>query len=147
MSSYRLDSVITTIDSEGKKTKKAYSHPVTSLTDIQWKNISISAGATKFVWNPTVWTGYEPSAFTVLSMVADGDLYVEIGCQVTDTAKEFNSFTLAADTPLSFATNAAYYNHAATTDAAFGGTLGKMDSIRVSAPTASSVNLTFCLGR
>lgn len=147
MSSFRQDTVITTIDSEGKKTKKSYSHSVTSLTDIQWKNISISAGATKFVWNPTVWGGYEPSAFSVLTMVSDSDLYVEIGCQVTDTAKRFNSFTLAADTPLPLTTNAAYYNHAATTDAAFGGTLGKMDSIRVSAPTASSVNLTFCLGR
>jgi len=146
MSLFRVDTVVTTIDSEGKKTKKFYSHSSTSLTDIQWKNISVSNGAVKFVWNPTVWSDYEPSAFAVLGMVADGDLDVEIGIQTTDSAKEFNSFRLAQDTFLSLTTNAAYYDHASTTDAVFGGTLGTMDSIRVAEPSTASVNLTMILG-
>jgi hypothetical protein len=147
MSTFRVDTVVTTIDSRGKKTKKPYSHSSTSLTDIQWENISISAGAVKFVWNPNVWLDYEPSAFSVLGMVADGDLDIEIGIQTTDSAKEFNSFRLAADTFLTFATNAAYYNHASTTDAAFGGTLGVMDSIRVAEPSTASVSLSMLIGR
>lgn len=146
MSSFNVETVITTIDSEGKKTKKSYSHSATSLSDIQWKNLSISNGAVKFVWNPTVWSDYEPSGFVVLGMVADGDLDVEIGIQVTDSAKEYNSFRLAANTFLSLATNAAYYDHASTTDAAFGGTLGKMDSIRVAEPSTASVNLSMVMG-
>lgn len=147
MSSYRIDQIITTIDSEGKKTKKSYSHSSTSLTDIQWKNVSLSSGAVKFVWNPTSWSDYEPSGFAVLGMVADGDLDVEIGIQVTAATVEYNSFRLAADTFLSLTTNAAYYNHASTTDAAFGGTLGVMDSIRVAEPSTASVNLTMVIGR
>jgi hypothetical protein len=147
VSSFKVETVITTVDSEGKRIKKSYSHSSTSLTDIQQKNISLSTGAVKFVWNPTVWSDYEPSAFAVLGMVADGDLDIEIGIQVTDSAKEFNSFRLAADTFLPLATNAAYYNHASTTDAAFGGTLGTMDSIRVAEPSTAAVNLTMFIGR
>jgi len=147
VSLFRIEQVVTTIDSEGKTTKKSYIHSVTSLTDIQWKNVSLSAGAVKFVWNPTVWSDYEPSGFAVLGMVADGDLDVEIGCQVTAATVEYNSFRLAADTFLPLTTNAAYYNHASTTDAAFGGTLGIMDSIRVAEPSTASVNLTMVIGR
>lgn len=147
MSSFKVDTVITTIDSEGKKTKRPYSHAITSLTDIQWKNISISAGAVKFIWNPTVWSGYEPSAFSVVAMISDGDLDVEMGIQVTAATVKYTSFRMAPDSPLILTTNAAYYNHAATTDAAFGGTLGKIDSIRVAEPSTASVNLTFGLGR
>lgn len=146
MSLFKVETTITTIDSEGKKNKQSFSHSVTSLTDIQWKNISISAGATKFVWNPTVWTGYEPSAFSVLAMVVDSDLDVEIGINTGDANVEYNSLRIAPYSPFVLTTNAAYYNHAATTDAAFGGTLDVMDSIRVSAPTSSAVNLTMVIG-
>lgn len=146
MSSFKIETVVTTVDSEGKRTKKSYPHASTSLSDIQWKNISISAGAVKFVWNPTVWSDYEPSSFSVLGMVTDGDLDIEIGIQTTDSAKEFNSFRLAPDTFFSLTTNAAYYNHASTTDAAFGGTMGTMDSIRVAEPSTASVNLTMIIG-
>lgn len=146
MSSFKIETVITSIDSESKKTKKSYSHSVTSLTDIQWKNLSISNGAVKFIWNPTVWSDYEPSAFSVLALISDGDLDVEMGIQVTAATTEYNSFRLAADTPFVLTTNGAYYNHASTTDAAFGGTFGTIDSIRVAEPSTASVNLTIGIG-
>ena len=146
MSSFKVDTVITTIDSEGKKTKKSYSHSSTSLTDMQWKNLSISNGAVKFIWNPTVWSDYEPSKFSVLAMITDGDLDVEMGIQVTAATTEYNSFRISPDSPFILTTNGAYYNHAATTDAAFGGTFGSIDSIRVAEPSTGSVNLTIGIG-
>jgi len=146
LSSFKVETVITTVDSEGKKNKKSYSHSVTSLSDIQWKNISISNGAIKFVWNPTVWSDYEPSKFSVLAMIADGDLDVELTSNTGNASPGYSSFRLAPNTPFVLTTNAAYYNYASTTDAAFGGTLDVIDSIRVAEPSTASVNLTMGFG-
>lgn len=146
MSSFKVETMITTIDSAGKQTRKSWSAATASLTDVQWKNISISNGAVKFVWNPTVWSDYEPSLFSVLTMVADGNLDVEMTINTGDANLEYNSFRLAKNYPFVLGADDAYYNHAATTDAAFGGTLDVIDSIRVAEPSTGSVNLTMILG-
>ena len=59
---------------------------------------------------------------------------------------EFSSFRLAKNTPFVLGADDVYYDHKSTTDAAFGGTLGLIDSIRVSEPSTAAVNLTMVMG-
>jgi hypothetical protein len=79
-------------------------------------------------------------------MISDGDLDIEMGIQVTAATTEYNSIRISPNSPFILTTNGAYYNHASTTDAVFGGDFGAIDSIRVAEPSTGSVNLTMGIG-
>ena len=146
MSSFKVVTTISTVDSAGKTEKKSYTASQTSLTDVVWRNIQISNGAVQFVWDPTTWSDYTPTAFATLMMVADGNLDVEMTIKKGDANVEYDSFRLAKNTAFVLGADDAYYNHAATTDAAFGGTLDVIDAIRVAEPSTGAVNLTIAMG-
>jgi len=146
MSSFRVSTVIETQDSAGKKERKAYTASQTSLTDVVWKNIQVGADETIFVWDPTTWADYTPTNFATLAMISDGTLDIEMTINKADSAVEYNSFRLVANTPFILGADDAYYDHASTTDAAFGGTLDVIDAIRVDEPNNANVNLTIIMG-
>jgi hypothetical protein len=146
MSSYKITTKIETVDSYGKAESQSWSSIQTSLTDVVWKNIQVAADARIFVWHPTVWADFTPTNFATLTLVSDGDLDVEATVQFGNASAATNSFRLAADTPYTLGADDAYYARASTTDSAFGGTLGVIDSIRVDEPSSANVNLTMIMG-
>jgi len=73
------------------------------------------------------------------------EVIVGVTMTVGDGYSEYNSFRLVEDTPFVLGSNLSYKDHAATTDAAFGGTLDVIGSIMVSEPSTASVNLTMIM--
>ena len=146
MSSFKIVTTIETINSAGNMKDQSWSAQTTSLDNVEWSNVALTEAATKFVWNPTVWSDFRPSTFSVLAMIADGNLDVEMTINTGDSAVEYNSFRLVKNVPFVLAADDAYYDHASTTDAAFGGTLDIIDAIRVSEPSTAAVNLTMIMG-
>ena len=146
MSSFKVTTTIETINSFGVPKKQSWTAVQTSLTNVEWTNVNMTNGAVKFVWNPTVWSDFRPSVFSVLALVSTGNLDVEMTINTGDGNVEYNSFRLVKDTPFVLGADDAYYNHAATTDAAFGGTLDIIDSLRVAEPSTAAVNLMMVMG-
>jgi len=146
MSSFKVVTTIETVGISGNKKDQSWTAVTASLTDVVWSNVQVSTSARIFIWNPTVWPDFTPTAYATLMLVANGTLDVEMGIQVGDAAVEYNSFRLVKDTPMVLGSNAGYYDHASTTDAAFGGTLGTINSIRVDEPGTESVNLVMVMG-
>ena len=145
MSSFKVITTIETVNSAGAPQNQTWTAAQTSLDDVEWTNIALTASARKFVWNPTVWSDFRPSAFATLAMVADANLYVELTVNVGDADVGYSTFCLVKDTPFVLGADEAFYDYAATTDAAFGGSIDIIDAIRVEASTAA-VNLTMIMG-
>jgi len=146
MSSFKVTTTIETINSFGVPKKQSWTASKTSLTDIEWTNVQMTSGAIKFVWQPTVWADFRPSAFAVLTMVASGNLDVEMGVNFGAGTVEYNTVRLTKNVPFTLGADDAWANHAATTDAAFGGTLDIIDSLRVAEPSVGAVNLLMIMG-
>jgi hypothetical protein len=145
MSSFKVVTTVETVNNAGTSQSQTWIAAQGNLDDVIWKDISISKGAVKFVWNPTVWADFSPSLFSVLALISDGNLDVEMTINSGDADVEYNSFRLVKDTPFVLGADAAYYDHSAISDAAFGGTLDVIDAIRVAEPSTAAVNLTMIM--
>lgn len=146
MSSFKIHTTVETINSNGKTVTYSWCASQTSLTDVYSWNVEVSADARKFIWHPTQWTDYVPSSFAMLALISDADLDVELTTQFGNASVATNSFRLVKDTPFVLGADDSYYARASTTDSAFGGALGVIDSLRIDEPNSATVNLQMIMG-
>lgn len=113
-----------------------YSKTITGLTTKRPIETQLNA-VTKVLWDGT--TDPILTSFSLLFLVADGELDLEFTCNEGDPNEEMFVLRLQANLPLALADGVSYYNHLAND--ALGSTADEIDKIRVIERNATPVTL------
>jgi hypothetical protein len=135
--SITIQTTISYTDLSGNTHKFTETYTQGSLTDIEMRDQTIAADATKTLWDPTTDATESMSTFTGALLVSDGNLDGEMDIDSGgDVGREQNSFRLVSGLPYMLGADDAYANHSAGN--AFGGTLDVIERIRVDEPASAA---------
>ncbi|KKL55457.1 hypothetical protein LCGC14_2255230 [marine sediment metagenome] len=124
----------------GKKHRFSTTYTQASLTDIELRDLTIAADATRTLWDPTTDATEAMSTFTGCLLLSDGNLDGEMDIDSAgDVGREQNSFRLVDGLPYMLGADDAYANHSVGN--AFGGTLDVFERIRVDEPATAARKL------
>ena len=138
-----VETVVT--DTQGAVATYRYAKTITALGEMKRQEVSVGAGVTAIVWNPTVDTSELCESFSFLEMEASVDMEAELTINEAHANEELISLRLAAGVPLILGSNAAFYNHSASD--IYAGTLDVIDKIRVKNTGASAGTLFFLIAK
>ncbi len=131
MAQIKVDTTITVTDTQGKKKKFTVTKTITGLTALEVRDYSLTADATRSLWDPATDATEAMSNFDFFMAWTDGNVDLELITDVgADNGDEAGTVRLVSDLPLMLGADDSYANVTGV-DALGTGTLDVIDKIRV----------------
>ena len=131
MAEIKIETTITITDEQFKKKKFTVSKTFTGLTSIEERDYSLTADATRVIWDPANVTTEVMTNFDFLLAWADGNVDLELVTdEAADNGDEAGTVRLVENMPFLLGADDSYANVTGV-DALGTGTLDVIDKIRV----------------